>query len=123
MLKPPVSSRLTHFVVGSPVPSWTWDSVRQLRLADGTEVIRHTLVLRPEHRNIQTLSMGPIQPHDYGRQLVVDVYRDGTAIDVIQDAPAAATVENAEIRTHVITHVRRAIAKYQAVLIDMGVQP
>ena len=85
MMKPPVSSKLTRFTDPPPPPSWQWDTVRQTKLVDGAEVIRHTLVLLPAHLNIQTLSMGLIQQHDIGRQLVVDVYRDGNTIDIIQD--------------------------------------
>ncbi len=84
MLKQPVSSKLTRFEEPTK-PSWRWDSVRQIHLCDGRDVIRHTLVLTEEHLNIQTLSMGPIQRYDIGRQLVVDVSRDGHAVDVIQD--------------------------------------
>ena len=84
MLKPPVSSKLTRFVEPAP-PSWEWDSVRHIAIGN-VKIIRHTLVLRPEHLNIQTLSMGPIQHYDIGRQLIVDVYEDGRAIDIIQEA-------------------------------------
>jgi len=84
-MKPPVSSKLTRFTDPPPPPSWSWDAVRQTKLVDGTEIIRHTLVLQDAHIGIQTLSMGPIQRYDVGRLLVVDVYRNGNTIDIIQD--------------------------------------
>ena len=79
MSKPPVCAKLTRFESDPPPPSWEWDSVRHVRIGD-TDVIRHTLVIQREHLNVQTLSMGPIQPYDLGRQLVVDVYRDGRTV-------------------------------------------
>ncbi len=93
MSKPPVSSKLTHFEAAPPPPSWEWDSVRTVKVGD-TDVIRHTLVIQREHLNVQTISMGPIQPYDFGRELIVDVYRDGRVIDVIQDKKAFAPLSS-----------------------------
>ena len=93
MLKPPVSAKLTHFEATPSPPSWEWDSVRTVKIG-GTEAIRHTLTIQREHFNIQTLSMGPIQPYDFGRELIVDVYRDGRVIDVIQDVKRFAPLDS-----------------------------
>jgi len=86
MLKPPVSSKLTRLPQLKPThAAWEWDSIRHVHLKDGTEVMRHSLLILPTHTNILTLTMGPIQRHDVGRRLVVDVGLDNT-IDIIQDA-------------------------------------
>ncbi len=110
MSKPPVSSKLTHFESDPPPPSWEWDSVRHVRIGD-TDVIRHTLVIQREHFNILTPSMGSIQPYDFGRELVVDVYRDGRVIDIIQDVKRFASLEST--RTESISATIAAMIKLQ----------
>jgi hypothetical protein len=86
MLKAPVSSKLTRLPqLAKTHAVWEWDNVRHVHLKDGTEVMRHSLLIQPTHTGILTLSMGPIARHDVGRRLVVDVGLHNT-IDIIQDA-------------------------------------
>ena len=123
-MKPNVSTKLKSFTPPPAADDWQWDSVRRIVFKSGGEAIRHCLLIKPEHVGIWTLTMGAIKQHDVGRELIVDVRKNqliGAApiADYIQD-PKPRMPED-EQRDRIVAHVRRAIAKYKAVLEEMGV--
>jgi hypothetical protein len=87
VLRPMVFEKLHRFTPVTPKYDWCFDTIKPVRIS-GAKALRHILLIREEHINIMTLSLGRIGRHDVGRTLVVDVYQDGNQIDVITDAVA-----------------------------------
>jgi len=59
-----------------------WTSVRSVRIG-GRRAVRYTLLVTRELVPAQTHGLGLLRRHDIGRTLVVDIYEDGSVIDVL----------------------------------------
>ncbi len=118
-LKPDVCNKLRRFDDPPRPNDWQWDFVRRVTLRRTGETIRHRLLIKPEHVGIRTLTMGTVKQHDVGRELIVDVPRTGITVDYIQDPKPPSEAERQQAL--VVAHVRGAIAKYEALLDELGV--
>jgi hypothetical protein len=63
-----------------------WTSMRSVRIG-GCRAVRYTLLVTRELVPAQTHGLGLLRTHDIGRTLVVDIYEDGTVIDVLVATP------------------------------------
>jgi hypothetical protein len=73
-----------------------WDRVRKIKLKDGDKCTRCELIIR-EGMKFDTPGLGPIQPNDLGKVLVVDMYEDGNKIDALDQDFSPSHIKEIEL--------------------------